>query len=411
MLSLQRNSGRTVSEGGAQTVSAAFNAPLTAGNGLIVAGYFLGNVNHQPRMSLNLSIRDSMGHAYISLGACGAQDDIEWVSGLRLWYVPASKGGADTVTLTQVAPSSALFFCMTLSIFEYPGALSKIDNAAFSTGVGRSSLTLTVSLAAGDLLFGFAAAGGLGPGINLDPGSDYILEQGIGVMWPDPPYVMAGSMAVDKLVAGPGLQSVVFDFTQGTSAPLETAALVALVSPNAPAPGTGSSSPSGQSGGSFTTMSLSAIPGFFDLSDGEMAGGQACADDLLLKLNHNAKFSAVRSKLIFMGFYADGDTVPTPVDPDDAYAYSRAECQFVWMIYSSRAPAPGFVPGQAAPPAQANSQPGTLYNFPGQYDVNDATGLVTCRGTYWQNGQETPSSGGILKVYAVCLRLSVNTSN
>ena len=74
----------------------------------------------------------------------------------------------------------------------------------------------------------------------------------------------------------------------------------------------------------------------------------------MLKISHNAKFGTVRSKLIFMGFYANGNTVPTPIDPDDGYAYSRGECQFVWTIYSNRAPAPGFVPGQATPPAQAN---------------------------------------------------------
>jgi hypothetical protein len=156
-------------------------------------------------------------------------------------------------------------------------------------------------------------------------------------------------------------------------------------------------------------LNLSAIPGFFDLDDSAISAGQPLTDDSMLKTSHNAKFGAVRSKLIFMGFFADGNTIPTPYDPDDGYAYSRGECQFVWMIYSNRAS--GFVPGQASPPAQSSSQPGPLYNFPGGWDINDATGLVTFRTTYWQNGNEVVNNDGIIKVYAVCLRLSLNNAN
>jgi hypothetical protein len=162
----------------------------------------------------------------------------------------------------------------------------------------------------------------------------------------------------------------------------------------------------------MSQLTLSAIPGFFDLADSAIAAGQPLTDDSMLKISHNAKFGAVRSKLIFMGFYANGDTVPTPIDPDDGYAYSRAECQFIWMIYSNRAPAPGFVPGQATPPAQSSSQPAPLYNFPGGWDINDATGVVSLRTSYYTpGGAETVTNDGIIKVYAVCLRLSLNSAN
>ena len=158
-------------------------------------------------------------------------------------------------------------------------------------------------------------------------------------------------------------------------------------------------------------LSLSAIPGFFDLADSAISAGQPLTDDSMLKISHNAKFGTVRSKLIFMGFYANGNTVPTPIDPDDGYAYSRGECQFVWMIYSNRAPAAGFVPGQASPPGQSSSQPGPLYNFPGGWDVNDATGLVTLHTSYFPSGNEVVNNDGIVKVYAVCLRLSLSSAN
>ena len=161
----------------------------------------------------------------------------------------------------------------------------------------------------------------------------------------------------------------------------------------------------------MSQLTMSSVPGFFDLADSAIAAGQPLTDDSMLKISHNAKFGVVRSKLIFMGFYANGNTVATPIDPDDGYTYSRAECQFVWMIYSNRSPAPGFVPGQAAPPAQSNSQAGPLYNYPGAWDVCDATGAVSLRTTYWQNGTEVVTNDGIIKVYAVCLRLSLNSAN
>jgi len=159
----------------------------------------------------------------------------------------------------------------------------------------------------------------------------------------------------------------------------------------------------------MSQLTLSATPGFFDLPDTAIAAGEPLTDDSMLKISHNAKFGTVRGKLIFMGFFANGDTVPTPIDPDDYYAYARTECEFMAMIYSNRAPAPGFVPGQALPPAQSDSQPGPLYNFPGGWAINDLTGLVTLWTTYYANGTETVTSDGIIKVYAICSRMSVTT--
>ena len=159
----------------------------------------------------------------------------------------------------------------------------------------------------------------------------------------------------------------------------------------------------------MSQLTLSAIPGFSDLDDSAIAAGQPLTDTAILAMSHNAKFATVRGKLIFMGFYANGNTVPTPVDPDDFYAYAQTECQFMAMIYSNRAPAPGFVPGQALPPAQSDSQAGPLYNFPGGWAINDLTGLVTLWTTYYANGTETVNNDGIIKVYAICSRMSLTT--
>jgi hypothetical protein len=161
----------------------------------------------------------------------------------------------------------------------------------------------------------------------------------------------------------------------------------------------------------MSQLTLSAVPGFNDIPDSAIAGDVPLTDDSLQKISHNAKFAAVRGKLIFMGFYGSGDTVPTPTDPDDGYAYSRAECSFVWMPYSNRSRAEPYTAGQQYPPPQSNIQPGVLYNFPGCWDINDLTGVVSMRTTYWSSGTEIVNTDGIMKVYCIALRSSVSAAN
>jgi len=154
-------------------------------------------------------------------------------------------------------------------------------------------------------------------------------------------------------------------------------------------------------------MLMNSIPGFFDLADATIAGGQPLTDYALAKISHNDKFGAVRCEIIYMGFYGPGDTVSPPTSPVDGYAYSYAECLFMPILYSSRSPAAGYVPGQAAPPALANNDAGqgNLIVCPFQLDVNDANGKVAVQ-TYWStSGAEDQ---GTVKVMAICQRLSVS---
>lgn len=157
----------------------------------------------------------------------------------------------------------------------------------------------------------------------------------------------------------------------------------------------------------MSQMLMSEIPGFFDLADSAIAGGQPLTDYALAKISHNAKFGAVRCEILLMGYYANDDTVQPPVSPVDGYQYGYPECFFLWMRYSNRAPQPGYTPGEAAPPAQSNSQADVIYNY-GPWDINDANGRVSLHTTYWHNGQEIVTNDGIVKVFAICQRLSVN---
>lgn len=160
----------------------------------------------------------------------------------------------------------------------------------------------------------------------------------------------------------------------------------------------------------MSQLTFSAIPGFFDLADSAIAGNQPLTDDSLQKISHNAKFAAVRCEIIFMGYFTNGDTVPVPSSPVDGYTYSRAEAQMMGFVYSSRAPAAGFIAGQAAPPALVNNSNGTgnVIASPYQFDIDDATGVVTYE-TYWSgNGAQAE---GTIKVFAVCQRSSLNESD
>jgi hypothetical protein len=160
----------------------------------------------------------------------------------------------------------------------------------------------------------------------------------------------------------------------------------------------------------MSQLTMSAIPGFFDLADSAIAGGQPLTDDSMLKISHNAKFGAVRCELIYMGFYTSGNTVPTPTSPVDGYAYQRSECVFIPIFASSRQPAAGFVPGQATFPSLANNDLGTgsLLIVPYELDINDATGLVTCQVYFAGNAAQNQ---GTVKVYCVGMRSSVNVSD
>ena len=160
----------------------------------------------------------------------------------------------------------------------------------------------------------------------------------------------------------------------------------------------------------MSQLLMNAVPGFADLDEANVAADEVLTDDSLVKISQNAKFSALRCERFFMGFYKNGDTVGLPVSPVDGYAYTQDEVLYDWMVYSTRAPAAGFVSGQADPPAISSTQPANSYWE--LYDIDDTTGIVNCTVSYYrQGGAETISHDGILKVYATGQRQSVNTAS
>jgi hypothetical protein len=145
----------------------------------------------------------------------------------------------------------------------------------------------------------------------------------------------------------------------------------------------------------MSQLTMASIPGFFDIADSTMVGGQPLTDDTLTKVSHNAKFGAIRHEKIYMGYYASGNTIHLPQSPVDGYQYSYPES--------------GFVPGQLAFPAIANTNQGAATGtiLMCAYDINDANGLVTITMDYWANAQEYNTNDGFVKVFANCQRSSL----
>ncbi len=157
-------------------------------------------------------------------------------------------------------------------------------------------------------------------------------------------------------------------------------------------------------------LSFAAIPGFVDIPDTAIAADQPLTDDSIQKISHNAKFGAVRCEVIFMGFFQPGATVGVPSSPVDGYAYAQGEVAYIPILASTRSPAGGFVNGQKTFPSLANSDTytGNLVASPYVLDINDSTGVLSCQVYGSTNGAQ---SQGTVKVYAICQRSSVNTSN
>jgi len=129
------------------------------------------------------------------------------------------------------------------------------------------------------------------------------------------------------------------------------------------------------------------------------------------KSTTQAVAGGVGCERFFIGFFSHGGVASVAnspsrfVSPVDKYQYKQAEVTYEYYLHSSRAPAAGFVQGQLTPPGQASlgGGGGTLLWL--QWDVDDATGGVSLKTSYYvQGGQETPTNDGCVKVYAACQR-------
>jgi hypothetical protein len=145
------------------------------------------------------------------------------------------------------------------------------------------------------------------------------------------------------------------------------------------------------------TLELASAPTWSQQQASTFVTDLPLTSDLLEAMNEGAKFAVVGQEVISMGEFYNGQTVPTPVSPADAYAYSRSEVKYV---FSWR-----WTCGQMAytPPAWTPEEElGALYAA-----INASTGVVTC-GIGWAendgNNYAFDSTTGRLAVFALCSR-------
>ena len=160
----------------------------------------------------------------------------------------------------------------------------------------------------------------------------------------------------------------------------------------------------------MSQLTFATIPGFVDIPDANLYADQPLTDYSLTKISNNAKFAAVRPET-FYGWYRNGEVVQLPVSPVDGYMYSRSELEYDIAAWCSRSPDGGAATnGAAIIPARANSNdgPGSLFlmDFWVEEKNEASPGLVHCEVHYWNNGSETATNGGFVKVRTIATRLS-----
>jgi hypothetical protein len=138
----------------ASQASETFPSPTTAGNTIVVLGFWDVVVGY------TASATDSLGNTYASTAAVSnPQGGV-----LQIFYVPRSAGGANTVTLTMSAGFNSF---VGLAIFEYAGlaASNVLEGSAGQYAPAATAAASTPTMATSSstlLLAGFADLNGSG---------------------------------------------------------------------------------------------------------------------------------------------------------------------------------------------------------------------------------------------------------
>ena len=142
------------------------------------------------------------------------------------------------------------------------------------------------------------------------------------------------------------------------------------------------------------SLILTSQPGFTELPDSTFDAGNPLTSAAMKSLNADAKFGAVRNEQ-FWGYYGNDETITLPVSPVDGYEYARNELiyEFNWYWTGS---SPGNLNGtHVAPQRGSTSGQGTLLQMGA--DINQSTGLVSTKVSYYKTSQ-MDTTDGILKV-------------
>jgi hypothetical protein len=141
------------------------------------------------------------------------------------------------------------------------------------------------------------------------------------------------------------------------------------------------------------SLTLSAQPGFTEIAEASFNAGATLSATVMKALNADAKFAAVRNEQ-FWGYYCHGETVQLPVSPADGYEYSREELVYTWSIYWTGS-ATAACNGTQTPPTLGSTTGGGTILQQG-FNIDQATGEVSCRVDYYNGGTNVTTDGILL---------------
>lgn len=135
---------------------------------------------------------------------------------------------------------------------------------------------------------------------------------------------------------------------------------------------------------------------YTDVDPAALTTDAADTQAIMQGLSKNAKFGVVKSELVYMGEFKNGDTVPRPVSPADAYQYTYAQTKFQfswrWTTLNTAYTQPDKGLGQLGPMKAA---------------ITPSTGAVAVSIEYINDSNTMLTTHGRIAVFALCTRGSL----
>ena len=125
-------------------------------------------------------------------------------------------------------------------------------------------------------------------------------------------------------------------------------------------------------------ITLQTPPGFSPVDETKLIAGDIIHAITVDQISLNGEFGMVRPEF-FYTIQVDGDTVPLPVSPIDGYNYEQDELYYLYTPLTTFNP-------------QSNWPSGNGILFYCQWNVDQETGIVTCKEFYHPDGN-TPVNG------------------
>jgi hypothetical protein len=141
-----------------------------------------------------------------------------------------------------------------------------------------------------------------------------------------------------------------------------------------------------------SALTVEQTPNYVNVNDSELVRDEPMRENVVTRLNRNAKYAVIEAEVIYCGEFYNGQTIPAPKSPADGYQYSYGESKFLhsWRWTTD---GPAF--------AQPDYSKGQLHRITAQ--INAATGAVTTQVLMYNSGVITTSWGRVA-VFAFCQR-------